>query len=155
MKVIDDIDIAKLRKRSEALCAREEHCDYDIEQKLFSWGASPKQVAIVIEYLHEADFLNDERYARLYCVGKNRQLKWGKVKIAYQLRMKRVEEHAIAVGLDAIDEEEYRNGLLKLAQQKWELIREADRYVKEGKVCGFLQGKGYEMYEIRNVIKLL
>ena len=161
MKRCDDMELEedcltkKFRQKAEMLCAREEYCGEDVRQKLIKWGASATQIDEIIAHLYEQKYLDDERYAKLYCVGKNRQLKWGRVKIAYQLRMKRIKEQYIEDGLAEIDEEEYSAGLLKIAQQKWSLIREEDRYIKEGKLCGFLQTKGYEIQEIRNIIKLL
>ena len=142
-------------KKAEAACAREEYCDYDMQQKLVKWGAERDEVERVLDHLHEYDFLNNERYARIYCVGKNHQLKWGRTKIAYQLRMKRVGEEAIAQGLQEIDADEYSESLLELAKKKWKAIAEEDRFRKEQKLMGFLQSRGYELNEIYNVIKKL
>ncbi len=143
----------KYLEKAVRLCAAEERCADDIERKLSSWNLSPTAAKQILDFLYENNYLNEVRYATTFAEGKMRQLKWGRTKIAYQLRMKRVDDKAIEEGLLALDAEEYRSILKKLAEQKWKSVHESDDFVKRGKVTAYLQSHGFEMYEIQNVLE--
>lgn len=145
----------KWADKAAALCAAEERCADDIEKKLNSWGASPESVRRIREYLCENDYLNEDRYVKAFALGKLHQLKWGRTKIAYHLRMKRVDEKAIETGLLDLDEADYRSVLQSLAESKWKSIHESDEFVKKGKLTAFLQSHGFESYEIQNILKII
>ncbi len=79
----------------------------DLRRKLHDWGASPGDADAIIARLKRERYLDNERYARAYCRDKLRFNGWGRIKIAFMLRGKGVEQEYIDAALAEIDEEQY------------------------------------------------
>lgn len=136
-------------------CGYSERSHYEVREKLYSFGLPRKDVETLLTRLIEEDFLNEERYAVLFAGGHFRQKKWGKTKIIYALRQKKISEQNIKRALREIDQEEYLSTLKKLASVKWEALKGEQYLVREARTSAFLQQKGYEIPAIQQVIKLL
>ena len=95
-----------------ALCAKQERCRSELRHKLEAWGVENEAV---LDQLVTEGFLNDRRFAEHFVVSKLRQNGWGRIKIRRALEEKELSEADIETGLGAIDEEEYRDTLRKLA----------------------------------------
>ena len=88
-----------------ALCSRAEYSVYDIKEKLYKWGVESREQDEVIEYLCKNNYINEERYAECFVSEKFRLKHWGRIKIAYALRQKRIADNYIYSAFDNIDEE--------------------------------------------------
>src|SRR5688572_5536586 len=95
------------KQKIEAFCAYQERCDFEVRQKLFSWGLFQEDVDALISDLITHNFLNEQRFAEAYVSGKFRIKKWGRVKIRQQLKLRKISEYSIKKGMQVIDDEEY------------------------------------------------
>lgn len=111
-----------------------------------------KEVEILICRLIEADLLNEERFAIQFAGGHFRQKKWGKQKIRYALRQKRLGENIIQIALNEISTADYNGSLQKLAQTKWMLLKKEQYITRQAKTIAYLQQKGYELPAIQTII---
>lgn len=136
-------------------CGYSERCHYEVREKLFGMGLLKKDVELLLSRLIEEDYLNEERYAMQFAGGHFRQRKWGKTKIIYELRQKRVSEQNIKRALKEIGEDDYLQTLQKLAQTKWKSLKGEQYLVREAKTNAFLQQKGYEWPVIQKIISQL
>ena len=93
------------------LCAAREYCSDDIRRKLIQKGIAPKEADELCRQLKEKGFLDDQRYARAHVADKYRFNHWGRVKIRFMLRSKRLPEELIDEALAGIDEEAYLEAL--------------------------------------------
>lgn len=116
-------------------------------------GLLRQEVETLLSRLIEEEYLNEERYARLFAGGHFRQRKWGKTKIIHALRQKRVSEPNIKKALREIGTEEYLSTLLKLAETRWHGLKGEAYLVREAKTTAFLLQKGYEHPAIREVLR--
>ena len=103
-------------------CAYQERSHYEVEQKLWELGQPGKVHATLIAQLIEEDYLNEERFAIQFAGGKFRMKDWGRKKILYALREKKVSEYSIKKALKEISEEDYRKTLELLAGKKYTLL---------------------------------
>lgn len=134
----------------------QERCHQEVKDKLYSFGLYSKQVEELIAQLIEGNYLNEERFAERFAGGKFRMKQWGRIKIRYELKQKRISEYCMNKAIRAIAEEDYRTTLEKLARQKWStLSSEKNRFTKKAKALNYLLGKGYEMDLARAVIEQL
>ncbi|MEO8171547.1 MAG: regulatory protein RecX [Sediminibacterium sp.] len=133
-------------------CGYSERCHYEVREKLFSMGLVKKDVEILLARLIEENYLNEERFAILFAGGHFRQKKWGKTRIIYALRQKKVSEQNIKRGLKEIAEEDYLASLQKLADTKWKSLRAEQRITREAKTSAYLFQKGYERPAVQQVI---
>jgi regulatory protein len=134
-------------------CGYSERCHYEVREKLFGMGLAKKDVETLLSRLIEENYLNEERFAILFAGGHFRQKKWGRAKIIYALRQKRVSEQNIKRGLKEIQEEDYLSALQKLAQAKWTSLKGEQSISREAKTSSYLLQKGYERTVIQDIIR--
>ena len=136
------ITLAEAEQKLMAFCAARERCHSEVRTKLLSLKIYGDDLENIITKLISQGFLNEERFARAYVSGKFRINKWGRTKILYGLRGKKVSDYCINKGMQEIDDDEYRDVLSELInkQLKGETSFDAKR-----KVVASMQRKGYEM----------
>ena len=139
--------------KAERFCAYQERCRFEVEQKLRKLGAMPEEIKKIVVSLEEDDFLNEERFAKLFVSGKFRIKHWGKNKIRAELRMKKISNDKIQNVLDEINEEEYFNTIKKLAGQKRKKIQNTEYRIQNQKIGMFLSSRGFESELIWKVLK--
>ena len=67
-------------------CAYQERCHSEVKDKLFSFGLTVLEVNSIISELINENYLNEERFAKLFAGGKFRIKQWGRNKIRQQLK---------------------------------------------------------------------
>jgi regulatory protein len=138
----------KLLAKARAYCARQERCQQEVRDKVYSWGAHREQVEQVIAQLIGEGFLNEARFAEHYAVSKSRQKGWGRRKIVQALKAKGVSERCIASGLAAIDEGEEEEQLRLAVAKRWERAKDEEPFIRKGKVIRYFLGKGFSRERI-------
>lgn len=140
----------------DALCAYQERCQFEIDQKLISWGFKSEDRNALIADLITNRFLDEERFASAYVSGKFRIKKWGRIKIKSHLAQKHVSSYSIQKALKEIDGDEYFKTLMELSKKKaLDLKNEKESWTKKAKIMRYLQSKGYEGDLIRDAIEEL
>lgn len=139
--------------KAEHYCAYQERSQYEIRNKLYEWGLKTAEVEELISELIVTNFLNEERFAKVYVSGKFNIKKWGKIKIKQSLKIKQVPDKMITKALNTIDSGDYMQTLLELAEKKAKLITESDAYKKKYKLITYLMSKGFENNLISEVLK--
>jgi regulatory protein len=140
-----------LTKASE-ICSRSEKCAFDIELKCRDWQLERGESAKLIAWLIQEKYLDHQRYAASFVNDKFRFNKWGKVKIAYQLRQKHLGEREIQEAMSVIPEDQYAQVLLDLLSAKAKTIKEKDGYARRSKLLAFAQSRGFEMNEVMQLV---
>src|SRR6476661_8147393 len=104
-------------QKAKHYCGYQERSHFEAKEKLYSFGLHKQDVELVLSQLIEENYLNEERFAVRFASGKFSLKHWGRIKIKYELKQKQVSEYCIKAALEEIDEEEYKNSLMKLASQ--------------------------------------
>lgn len=125
-------------------CAYQERSHSEVQQKLWDLGVWRSQHDEIISALIEEDYLNEERFARMFAGGKFRMKEWGRKKIYYALKEKKVSDYNIKKAMQEIDEEVYRKKLAELAEEKYALLKGEQYLVRKKKTQNYLLQKGYE-----------
>ena len=74
-------------------CGYQGRCHKEVKEKAYSLGLRKSDVEELTSRLIEEDFLNEERFAKLFVGGKFRIKQWGRVKIKHELKQKGVSEY--------------------------------------------------------------
>lgn len=130
--------------KATQLCSQSEKCVSDLAQKCREWQLSREETEELLAYLVEEKFIDQLRYATSFVSDKFRFNKWGRIKLAYALRQKQVEERIIAEALSQIPVEDYRQVLLELLSAKARTIRDKEAYVRRNKLVSFALSHGFE-----------
>lgn len=125
-------------------CAYQERSHYEVQQKLYDLGVRKAEHDEIIATLIEEDYLNEERFAIQFVGGKFRMKDWGRKKIYYALKEKKVSEYSIKKALKQIDEEAYQETLRELAEKKYESLKGEQYLLRKRKTIDYLLQKGYE-----------
>ena len=131
-------------------CAYQERCHAEVKEKLFSLGIWKKDHDEIVATLIEESYLNEERFAIAFASGRFRIKQWGRVKIKYELKQKKVSEYSIKKALKQIDEEEYMKVLDKLAKEKYASLKNEQHLIRKKKTIDYLMQKGFEPQLITN-----
>ena len=99
--------------------------------------------------------MNEERFSIQYAGGKFRMKEWGKKKILYGLREKKVSDYSIKKALATINEQDYLKVLNKLAGEKYDSLK-GDQYLeRKKKTIDYLLQKGYEFDLVNKAVTSL
>lgn len=134
------------------LCARGEHCQQEMLDKMRKWEIEEDVQARVMEYLLKEKFIDEERYTRMFVEEKIKFNKWGRKKLEQALYMKRIPRSISAPILDEIDEENYEEILRPLIEAKRKTVTGKSEYEIRGKLIRFALSRGFDMDTILSVL---
>ncbi len=126
-----------------ALCARGEHCQYDLTERLRRWGVDDAAQARIMSKLVGGHYVDDERYARAFVSDKVRFAKWGRRKVEQALWQKHVSADISQRVLDEVLDEDYTATLRQLLEQKRKSVKAASPYELNQKLIRFALSRGF------------
>ena len=135
-----------------ALCARSEHCQQEMLEKMRQWGVSQEEQAQVMARLVSERYVDDERFARAFVSDKIHYNKWGRRKVEQALWLKRIDKAIAAQVLDEVDDAEYVSVLRPLLKQKRRSTKAASEYELTMKLIKFALSRGFTMDIIKQCI---
>ncbi len=141
--------------KASAMCAQQERCCSEIEHKLASWEVENTVSQKVIAKLLEEKYIDETRYATFYARDKFRFNKWGKQKIAWHLRNKKIPGNIIAEVLNNLDELDYSDTLFSLLNEKEKSISGRDFLKKKAALIRFAASRGFEYDQIMKILDRL
>src|SRR5690349_25179864 len=110
-------------QKARHYCGYQERSHAEVKEKLYSFGLRQQEVDEILSLLIEENYLNEERFAIQFAGGHFRMKQWGRVKIKYGLKQKRVSEYCIKKAMKEIDDEDYLKTLQRLAEKKWDSVK--------------------------------
>ncbi len=137
-------------QKARNFCVYQERCNYDVRRKLEAWMLNEETIGKIILLLNREGFIDEERYARIFALGKMRNNNWGRNKIIYALNKKNISESYIDVGLSEIDEEEYINVLKVVLSSK--KVEGESEYIRKNKLIKYATQKGFQPELSRKIL---
>ncbi len=133
-------------------CAYQERSHAEVVQKLWDLGIRRADHDEILSSLIEEDYLNEERFAKAFAGGRFRMKNWGRKKIIYALKEKKVSEYNIRKALNEINETDYHATLVKLAENKYAALKSEQYLLRKKKTLDYLLQKGFEMQLVNEVL---
>ena len=131
------------------LCARSEHCQHEMLEKMRKWGMTDEAQARVMQRLVGERYVDDERYARAFVRDKIRYNKWGRRKVEQALWMKRIDDDIRERVLGEVDDDEYISVLRPLLKQKRRSTKAKSDYELNQKLVRLALSRGFTFDIIR------
>lgn len=150
-----EYSLEELMHKAASYCSISEHCISEVEDKLVAWCLSCTDRQSIIDRLVAEDFINEKRFCLFFVKDKFRFNKWGKIKISYALKQKRISSDLINHALASIDDGEYEEMLGAILKTKLIGLKYEFEFEKQGKLFRFAQGRGFESAVIDRVIRTL
>lgn len=139
------IGAEKALQKIKHFCSYQERTHQEVKDKLYTYGLYKEDVEMLLSQMIEEGYLNEERYAIAFAGGRFRIKNWGRVKIRYELKQRRISEYCIKKGIASIDEKDYMKMLEKLFEAKKATLRsEKNIFIKKQKIQSFLMQRGFE-----------
>lgn len=140
--------------KAASFCAYQERTQDEVRQRLKEWNTWGDEAEEIISELIQENFLNEERFAKTFAGSKFRVKKWGRRKIMFELKKRRLSDYCIKAGMNEIDDEDYYETLKTLIEKKkHDYRKEENEYKLNQKVATFLVGKGYESGLIWEILR--
>lgn len=133
-------------RRLSTLCAAREMCAAEARKKLAQWGVDGPTIEDVVARLMSEHYIDDARYARMFVRERLHVNRWGKMKIAYALRGKGIDEVSVSAALAEIDEREYEEILREVLAVKARGLRAATDAERIAKLVRFAASRGFEQH---------
>ena len=134
------------------LCARSEHCQHDLLEKMRRWEMSDEAQAHVMQRLVCEHYVDEERYARAFVHDKIKYNKWGSRKVEQALWQKRIDDDIRQQVLSEVDDEEYLSILRPLLKQKRRSTKAENDYELNRKLVRFALSRGFTYDIIRQCL---
>ena len=145
-------DLQEAREKIRKYCAYQERSQFQVEQKLRTYGLIPSVADELLVELIQDNFLNEQRFADAFVRGKFNQKGWGKRKIEAELFKHRVSKPCIQQAFVLIKPDDYQEKLKGIAQKKWDRLSSIRKPERAQKVTRYLQGRGYFYDEIKKAL---
>lgn len=147
-----DLDSAKELERAKAIAYRllsfRSRSTSEIIRKLKTKGIDPQIIEQTIAVLSEYNYLNDDKFARLWVENRNLLKPMGKRRLQQELAEKGVATHIIGQVLSGIAGEDEETLVKNLVEKK--LARNQELNLK--KLENFLLRRGFSPMVIRKVL---
>lgn len=143
------------RKKLEHYCAYQHRCHKEVHQKLLDMGMIPAAIDQIMHSLLQANFLNEERFAKSYVRGKFNIKKWGKKRIVNELKQRDISKYNITIALKEIDDQDYLATLDALVKKRWAAITEKNLQKRRKKLADYLLYRGWESHLVYDKITSL
>lgn len=144
------------KAKVERICAFQEKCIFDITQKLKTWQIPSNEIEQIIDHLLDKKFIDEDRYTQAFVNSKLTINYWGKIRLRFELKQRKIENAIIEKYLAEIDERKYREILQHVLHHKKNQLKnkEHTEFELNSKLVNYLQGKGFEMDLVMKAIGL-
>jgi len=135
-------------------CSRRECCSGQILLKLEKTTLSVTEQRDIMNRLFQERFINDERFAEIYCREKALNARWGWSKICQRLKWWKMDKalaraHAVWLELNP-----NRESLMILASNKWKQIPDSLPVNKRcARLSRFLLSRGFATNDVIEVVR--
>lgn len=133
-------------------CAYQERTHREVRKRLSEFEVLGDEAEEIITYLIENNYLNEERFARIYAGSKFRVKKWGRIKIRQELKMRGISEYCLKAGMSEIDGDDYMATLKELIEKKSSDIKDLNKLIIKQKLVKYALSKGFENDLIFDVV---
>lgn len=148
-------DLMKQAKVKAAnFCVYQERTQQEVRDKLYAVGLYSDEVEQTLAELISENFVNEERFAMAFANGRFKLKHWGKTKIGFELKKRKISRYCIDKALRSISDTDYTNSIRNLVEKKFKGC-ETDSLIVRQKIANFLISKGFEPDLVWNQIESL
>lgn len=146
-----DVMLPRVKKKALDYLLRRPYAQQELKNKLVNYGFSEGDSNLVVEYLLDLHYLNDEEYTRRYVHDAVLLKKMSLKRIRYDLFKKGIDEQIIEKYIEEFSDEE-ADTLRNSVKRKMDKILD-DSPKSIDKVRGYFFRKGYNLSQINAAIK--
>ena len=143
-----DLTQKEIEYKIQSYCSYQERCHSEVYKKLKEFKIEEHMINEILSNLITQNFLNESRFSKLFSKSKFNVKNWGRIRIKNELRKRNISPHNIKLGLEEIDEFEYKKKLNKIFERKLSSLGGIKNDLKKQKIFNYLKYRGWENYLI-------
>ena len=144
-----------IMRQCAGYCSTAERCISEVRKRLAGLDIDNEATERIIAALVNEKFIDEARYSRAFVNDKFRFNKWGRRKIAFELKQKGVPSLLIEDALAAIDDIQYAETLKNLLLKKKASVKAKSERDLVAKLASYAVSKGFESGLVFAAIKQL
>ena len=144
--------VEEAKTRMEAYCAYQERCHKEVRNKLREMRMIPEARDLILVHLIEKNFLNEQRFAEQFTLGKFRIKKWGRNRIKRELKFREISNYSIQKAMDLIPQEAYVQTLDELTDKRIAAVSDSNPLRRKKKICDYLLYRGWESHLVYDIV---
>ena len=118
-------------------------------------GMIPEAIEKIVGDLIQSNYLNEQRFAIQFTLGKFRIKHWGKRRIERELKFKGLSHFTIKKALQTLEKEDYEGSFHSLFDKKLDSFSALEGQKLKSKLIRYFQYRGWENELIFNRIEQL
>ena len=115
--------VEEAKAKMEYYCAYQERCHKEVRDKLKKMKMIPEAIDLILVHLIEYNYLNEQRFAEQFTLGKFRIKKWGRQRLKRELQLREISAYSTTKALALISEEVYLQTLEELVDKRTAVVR--------------------------------
>ena len=135
-------------------CTVAEHCRSEVKAMLERHQADETSICHILEQLEKERFIDESRYAKAFVHDKLCFARWGRIKISYALRQKRIPDEIIEDAISSIDPDDYYAALKGLADSFRHSVKGSTDYERNMYLRKRICNRGFEPSLVNRFLKL-
>ena len=139
-------------EKIQSYCIYQDRCEKEVKKKLYTFNVEKDLQLKIINYLIYNDYLNEERFTKLFIQGKLRIKKWGKMKLKFELKSRGVENSMIDKYINDISDDEYTAYFNEFSSNKIKFLK-GTKDQKKRSFINYFTYRGWENYLIYQKLK--
>ena len=136
--------VDEAKSKMERYCVYQERCHKEVRDKLVKMRMIPEAIDIILTHLINENYLNEQRFANNYVSGKFRIKKWGKFRLAQELKKRELSKYTINTALSNISDKDYFETFDQLAEKKFNSLKSTHTQADKKKFADYLLYRGWE-----------
>ena len=149
------ISESEMLKTLAGYCSQAERCIFDIRKKIKPENFSGDAQKRMIDRLLREKFIDEKRYSRSFVHDKFNLNQWGRIKIAYELKLKGIHPDDYSEALETIDQDVYFAVLTDILTTKKRSIKGNSPQDVYQKLFRFAAARGFEPPLIVKILKTI
>ncbi|MBP5647389.1 MAG: RecX family transcriptional regulator [Bacteroidaceae bacterium] len=131
-------------ERAYRYCTAAEHCRSEVKAMLERHKTDVVSICHILDQLEKEKFIDEKRYARAFVHDKLLFSRWGRIRISYALRQKRIPEDVIEEAISSIDQDEYDAVLSDVADSFRRSVKGSTDYERNMYLMKRICSRGFE-----------
>lgn len=132
----------------------------ELEKRLERDAFPPEIVAQVVGEMEGFGYLNDTKLAEDWIADRADRKRYGRTRLAAEMRRKGIDTETVDAALEQIDEEDEVRRAYEAAKPRWsaldfEALNPEEKTAEKRKIAAFLQRRGFQWEIIKKVFRIL
>ena len=147
--------LARAKKDAFRLLSFRARSTSELRERMLRKKYAPETVEEVLLFCAKHDFLNDEKFAKLYAISRMQSRPTGKRMVQFELRGKGISPAVAERALGTLEDFDEKEIALEAASKRYRLMKGVPEKTSKARLYGFLKRRGFSQESVSYVLSKL